>query len=384
MLELRLTGPRGDNPLGFLTALGALITFEGAGHRVFLGWDRLTPKLFVRPDAMTDVPAITTPESLVKVLYKLLRRSPGAGTAETERARKGMEQAKTALKKKREEIKRRRLDRDAAKKARRQELEPLQIEVDQKTRLFKGLLTKSAPDPSVGLGKNLTEPNSELIAHATAACERSTPASRRWADLAAAYGIADPAQPTERMLASPWALISGSGHQDFLSSVQELMHRCSVDHLTRALFGPWEPTDDKYSLRLDAGDDRRYALMERDPSGNKPFTLWGANRLAFEALRFFPCLPARGGMAVRGWRATDGNWQDGCRVRWPLWDKPIAMPVLGSLLGLRDLWLDDDAAARHRLRGLGVRAVVESRRIAVGEGANKKYNLTPVTPIWVD
>jgi hypothetical protein len=71
-------------------------------------------------------------------------------------------------------------------------------------------------------------------------------------------------------------------------------------------------------------------------------------------------------------------------VRWPLWDKPIAMPVLGSLLGLRDLWLDDDAAARHRLRGLGVRAVVESRRIAVGEGANKKYNLTPVTPIWVD
>jgi hypothetical protein len=126
------------------------------------------------------------------------------------------------------------------------------------------------------------------------------PTSRRWADLAAAYGIADPAQPTERMLASPWALISGSGHQDFLSSVQELMHRCSVDHLTRALFGPWEPTDDKYSLRLDAGDDRRYALMERDPSGNKPFTLWGANRLTFEALRFFPCLPARDGMAVRG------------------------------------------------------------------------------------
>jgi hypothetical protein len=72
--------------------------------------------------------------------------------------------------------------------------------------------------------------------------------------------------------------------------------------------------------------------MERDPTanGNNLLTLRGANRLAFEALRFFPCLPARSGMVVRGWRATGGNWQDGCRVRWPLWDKPIAVPVVGG------------------------------------------------------
>lgn len=386
MVEFTLTGPRGDNPLGFLTALGALVTLEDAGYRAWLGWQHLSPKLTVNREPPSIGAAITDREGLVRVLHSALGRLPGAGVEGTDLAKKAMERAKTAFKKKRDEIKNRKLDRDAAREARRCELEPLQQDVEQRTRYFKRLLADSAPDPSVTLGKNLTEPGRELLDHTEAACERCVPKTRRWADLAAAFGVADPAQPSDRMLASPWALISGSGYQDFLSSVQSLMLECGPVHLERALFGPWDLTDEKYSLRLDTREDRRYALMGRDPtaSENKPLTLWGANRLAFEALRFFPCLPARGGMAVLGWRARNGNWQDGCRVRWPLWDQPLSADVLRSLLGLRDVWLDEDAVARVRLRGLGIRAVMESRRIAVGERANKKYNVTPAWPAWVD
>jgi hypothetical protein len=385
MAQFTLTGPRGDNPLGFLIALGALLTLEDAGYRALLGWRGLSPQLLVSPDGSTEGSRIADRESLVDVLHKRLRRSPGATAEKTERASKAMDRAKTAVKKKQDEIKSRTLSRDAAREARDRELRPLQYRVDCRARIFKLRLAMSSPDPSVTLGKNLTGLNSELIAHARAASEQCSHDSRRWADLAAAYGVADPDVPDRRMLASPWALISGSGHQDFLGSVQELMIRCTVEHLRKALFGPWDPTDGKFSLRLDPGDDRRYALMDRDPtaSENKPLTLWGANRLAFEALRFFPCLPVRGGMAVLGWQAASGNWQDDCRVRWPLWDEPIVAPVLGSLLGLEDIWLEESTVARERLRGLGVRAVMESRRIAIGEGANKKYNLSPAAPVWV-
>jgi len=120
--------------------------------------------------------------------------------------------------------------------------------------------------------------------------------------------------------------------------------------------------------------------MDRNPTatGNEPRTLWGANRLAFEAVRFFPAMPIRGGMGVRAWRAFHGKWHEDCRVRWPLWRQPISAASIQSLLELRDLWLDD-AATREGLNGLGPHAIMESRRIAVA----KKHSLTPATPVWI-
>jgi hypothetical protein len=370
-----------------LTCLGALVALEDAGRCALLGWQGFRARLLVDlGSAAGGAPATEEDQraALVDALQQSLRREPGAGAATTERARKEMDRAKTARKNKQKEIKQRKLGREAAREARLRELEPLDREAREKTAAFKKALVESAADPSVALGKNLTETNAELISHAAAACELCSRRDRRWADLAAAYGVADPQEPDERMLASPWALVRGSGYQDFLSSVQELMVLCAGDHLRRALFGPWEPQDAKYSLRLDTADDRRYSLMDRDPTdkGKEPLTLWGANRLAFEALRFFPAMPTRGGMSVQGWRAGEGNWLEGCRVRWPLWQPPAGASTIHSLLGLSDLW-QDGPAARSRLRGLGVYAVMQSSRVAVGDGANKKFNLTPAVPVWI-
>lgn len=386
MFEFRLTGPEGNNPLGFLTALGALVTLEDKGEHACLGWDGVTPRLFASLERVTRPPGDEEErrEVLVEFLHRALVRKPGESAAKTEHAKREMETAKTAVKKKRDEIKKRKRGRAAAQQVHHNELEPLEEVLRSKTAIFQASLRESAVDPTVALGKNLTELNGKLIDHFKLACEHASLENRRWADIAAAYGIADPSRPDERMMASPWALVSGSGHQDFLSSIEALMIRCTVNQLRQSLFGPWNPKDDKYSLRLDPADDRRHALMDQDPAahGNKPRTLWGANRLAFEALRFFPAMPLAGGMGVRGWRAKDGDWQHGCPVRWPLWSQPISAAAIQSLLGLRDLWLEEPAA-RHRLCGLGVHAVMESRRIAVGQGANRKYNLTPATPVWV-
>lgn len=338
MIEFQLTGPRGDNPLGFLAALGALVTLEDAGWNPRLGWSGVRPRLAVAPPhsaLLASMPEVDKRQSLLNALHTALRREHKPG---------------------------------------------------------------EAPDPSVRLGKNLNVPNRLLLRHTDDAVQQARQGDRRWVDLVAAYGVADALKPEEQMLATPWALVSGSGHQHFLGyedggrgdknsleGVAALMVECEIRHLARALFGPWIPEEERksLSLRLDPSEDRQYALMDRDPSGTdrRPRSLWGANRLAFEALRLFPAMPAAGGMAVRGWRLAGGTWRQGCKVRWPLWEPLIPVAVVGSLLGFAGLWRQDERA-RAQLRALGVHAIFESRRIAVGERTNVKYNLTPPNVVW--
>ena len=165
------------------------------------------------------------------------------------------------------------------------------------------------------------------------------------------------------MQGSPWALIRGDSRQDFLETVEQLMIRCTEQHLKHALFGPWSFTDEKYSLRLDPLEDRHYALIARDPTGtgNEPRTIWGTNRIAFEALRFFPTVPIRGGAGVLAWRAHT-------RVRWPLWSQFLSAPVIQSLLSVPDLWLEKPAHS-VTLREMGVHAVMESHRNSIARNS---------------
>lgn len=138
-------------------------------------------------------------------------------------------------------------------------------------------------------------------------------------------------------------------------------------------------TDDGSSFRWDPDDDRRYALLADDPtaSGNKPKTIWGANRLAFEALRLFPCARARTAAATVGWRRDGGSevW------RWPLWSCNLSPDVISSVLASGDIWRDEPES-RRRLRARGVFAVFQTRRITVGKAPNQKLNFTPAVPVW--
>ncbi|MBV8844758.1 MAG: hypothetical protein JO307_18285 [Bryobacterales bacterium] len=385
MVEIRLTGPDGDNPLGFLTALGVVLALGDAGYEAALRWNGFKPILAACVNGLGAEAAEEEKRAvIVDLLYQTLKRVRGERADQAVQAKRDMKRAKTAVKKMVEKIKGRKLGREAAKAARTQELCPLEEVFRVKETDFKKALIDAGADPSIALGSNLTERNEDLIAHMVAACQGAIPKNRRWVDLAAAYGVGDPSLPEERMVAQPWALVYGGSRQSFLESVQELMLHCTAAHFHQALFGPWTPREEKHSLRLDTADDRRYALMDRNPTadGNEPQTIWGANRLAFEALRFFPTMAMRGGMGVRSWRAPDGDWQENCRVRWPLWRPPLCRGSIHSLLGLREIWRDD-GASRERLRLMGVDAVIESRRIAVGKAPSRQFNLTPPTPVWI-
>lgn len=375
MTEIELSGLDGTNPLGYLAALGVLRTLRvvpGADDPR-MRWNRSTS----RP-AVSDH-RVTSAEQLVELLWNGLRRTSKSNATEAVAAKRRFDETRTRLKHKREEIKRRRLDRAERRAAIEAELRPLQEEVERLRRLWRARLAESAVDPAVSLGVNLTAFDNEFRAFAMDAATASTATVRDWAAFCAAFGCEyGTNDPTARMHATPLALVNGSGHQDFLGSVAYLMERCTVDHIRHALLEPWTYPDEGYSLRFDPREDRRYALMAGNPTGagNKPRTMWGANRLAFEALPLFPCvaaLPRPKTLCVL---------ENGDRVflYWPLWEPPLTVEAVRSLLTLPEV-VDNEPDGSSRLRARGVLTVYRSE-IRVGSGAGRYFNLTPAAPVW--
>lgn len=150
------------------------------------------------------------------------------------------------------------------------------------------------------------------------------------------------------------------------------------------------------SLRLDPLDDKRYALLARDPSGDSSRqsggSVQGANRLAIEALPLFPTVAVGKQLHTTGFR---GQRASDTYCTWPIWTCPATLDVVRNLLSLRDLaflgWpippdatpTEQRAAARRerqsrmRLQELGVAEVFRSQRLTI----NKVRNFTPARSV---
>lgn len=400
MIELKLTGPRGDNPLGFLTVLGVMAALEDAGVEAAVRWEALTASLrFVPPMTVADPGQNAGGEAdqarpeqntsgmadvLVDLLWSSLHREPPSDEAakRLSQAEERMDDLKTQIKNAIEEIKTRGLSRGEKKSAMDREVQPLKQQRAQARKAYLSALQQAGVDPVLALGKDLAATNAEFQDFLGWLFGWNQNGYRRNLDLAAAYGVSDPNAPDERMLPTPWALITGAGHQYFLETVRELMQRCQKDQIRQAVFGPWVPKDERFSLRLDPAEDRRYALMAANPSkgSNKTLTLWGANRLAFEAVRFFTCYPAaRGDIAVLGWRPSqDHGFRADTKVRWPLWGSWLSPEEIRPILALPEIW-QDSPQARSALRERGIQGVYRSERIQ----RDDYFNLLPGIAVWM-
>jgi len=362
----------GANPLGFLVAVGVVrLLSEKKGERaapdVRLSWSESR-----RPAVLAQ--GVEDGAALVGLIADLASRpAPDVTAVEAEKgARSIFEEARRNERKKRDEIRKRHLPRDKRKEAMEAEHAPLATVAAGLRSEWRTARAKAAPDVTVSMGLDLNVNSEEFVEHCRDALDAATFLARRWVDFCACFGTEN---ASERMAATPFALISGSGHQHFLKTAGDLMVACTTDHFRSALLDTWAAKDDGSSFRWDPDDDRRYALLADDPtaSGNKPKTIWGANRLAFEALRLFPCMRARTGPATVGWRHD--VW------RWPLWTCNLSPAVISTILAGRDIWRDDPES-RRRLRARGVFAVFQTRRITVGRAPNQKLNFTPSVPVW--
>lgn len=122
-------------------------------------------------------------------------------------------------------------------------------------------------------------------------------------------------------------------------------------------------------MRWDPIEDRRYALMDRDPSENSPRTMWMANLLAYRALSLFPAAAAGRRLVAAGWDA------EGRAFTWPIWEHPLDVDGVRSLVQLRELI--EERPDRAALRARGIVAAYRAHRVEVGTGANRKVNFSP-------
>jgi hypothetical protein len=156
----------------------------------------------------------------------------------------------------------------------------------------------------------------------------------------------------------------------------EIAKSTGLEELRRTLFKAWDYRDNGFSLRLDPLEDQRYALRWKNPSKSSladgPGTMLGANALALEALQVFPSVACSGRLMTTGFHR---NRQRQVFFTWPIWDRPVGIDGLRSLLALEGL--QNDMPPRKELSRIGIVEVYRCQRIA----QNQYYsNFAPAVP----
>lgn len=220
---------------------------------------------------------------------------------------------------------------------------------------------------ALDIGDNLTLSPDRFREAARAAAGSSTgsPAGRARADFIAGFGCEAVTDRNDAVRDTALRTLRGAGHQHFLKTMRDLAECTDADSFERCLFHPWTRGDQRLSLRWDPEDDRRYALRWRDPSKEAAGTEWGANRLAFEAIPLFPVAPVERTLATTGFRGARAG---DTFFTWPIWDVPVNLDTVRSILSLDEL--QRDAPDRRRLNPMGIREVFRSQRMNAGRYRN--------------
>lgn len=194
----------------------------------------------------------------------------------------------------------------------------------------------------------------------------------------AAFGTDAAYQPhsKDRQLMQDSALrtMSGAGHQHFIKFMRAIIENTDADHLRRTLFERWTYEDEGrgLNLRWDPIDDRRYAMRWKNPSADASMAMRGANRLAIEGLPLFASAPSGNDLTTTGFRFRHGAFWS-----WPIWQDPIEITVVRSILQRAEISDLSDNVDLSSLPATGIVAVFRSQRITVG----KFRNFTPAQAV---
>lgn len=226
------------------------------------------------------------------------------------------------------------------------------------------------PPGREALGEDLSVPPEVFKGFATRAALSAALGRRREADFAIALGC-EATHERGRIQDTALRTMGGAGHQHFLGSMAELASLTTRADIEAALLREWEYRDERPSMRWDPVDDRRYAYRADDPAKSRQFpirTVRGANRLAVEALPFFPSVPQGARLATTGFiqaPRTNASARTRWLVRWPIWLAPSSASVVRSLMTFPELTAETPDFAR--LQRMGVVEVFEAERLTEGQ-----------------
>ncbi|MBI5770295.1 MAG: hypothetical protein HZA93_21145 [Verrucomicrobia bacterium] len=376
--QLDLPALDGANPLGFLAALGTLRVLSETDPTIKLGWHaraRWVPYLY-SPNLQGG-----EDEKYQDVLQRLATRLCGKPVdAEKvkvrEAAQERFDSAKTRLKEAVAAFKGLNLPRGKERDtAREKVIVPYEQAFTAAREEFLAALPESVPSAELALGQRPDCTIEEFRRHARTMIQTARITSRATLDMLASFGGELSCSDEEKIESTPFSFLGGAGHQWFLDTARELMAKTSETKLREALITPWSYADEKLTMRWDPLDDRRYALMDRDPTAtdNKSTTVWMANLLGYVALAFFPCAPISRGSATACWADTE----EAPRFRWPLWVSPLSANSVSSLLTHASMASTGDESSTRELRSRGVAAVFSCHRLRNG----KFTNFSPATAV---
>jgi hypothetical protein len=146
------------------------------------------------------------------------------------------------------------------------------------------------------------------------------------------------------------------------------------DDLQQSLFQRWVYSHRGSSFRWDPNEDAQYALQAGDPSKVGICSVVGANRLAIEALPLLPVFAVRKTAITLGFGAV--MKPSGREFRWPIWEHPIPVSIVHSLMGLRSI--NTSPVAWDQIRGTGIVAIFSCTQYK----PNQYYsNFRPAVPL---
>jgi hypothetical protein len=235
-------------------------------------------------------------------------------------------------------------------------------------------LSTSIPAEVFALGDNPSVPLGVFRPYAEASAAAALVGHRARSDFAAAFAGEYPVDKDGKVPDTALRTMSGAGHQHFLKFMRNFIEQVQPRHLRKTLFEPWSYDDpvQNMTLRWDPSDDNRYALRWSDPSGDPDRktsgSMWGANRLAIEALPLFPTLPTQRQLETVGFHtqgARKTHWS------WPIWEVPAGVDSVRSLLDMADVQRSDRPGLQPAgLAARGITEVYRSRRLTTGKFRN--------------
>lgn len=244
--------------------------------------------------------------------------------------------------------------------------------------LIEGLdtyLKAQIDSPAFHLADDLTIPIDDFHQALETARRRTNHTGSTEAEFLAAFGSEAvqslaAGKPSGKIADTAFRTMSGAGNQHLFKVIRTLVEDTDATHLRCALLSPWTYRDPmkNHSLRWDPVDDIRYALQWTEPSKDKDRDksgcMWGAYRLAIEALPLFPVMPEGNGLRTTGFTEQPGN----TRITWPVWDAPANIDTIRSLLALTDL--QQESVNHVTLQQRGIQAAFRSRRVTLGKFRN--------------
>ena len=392
MPKLSLEGIDGKSPLGFLAALGVLVALDQKWpSQVKLGWlkgycpvveypgdnqadhkdtNALQSEIASAISAVLGVPKIISEDASEKVddlfiEFSMARKVYNDRVKQLKKKEKDLCKEGKSKGFKRDDV---RVWVDERVKGERSEVGEAENALFDARKKWLAELGQIVPSPELRLGKTISITASEYRDAAQNTLSNSHgPAERRESDFLAAFA-SESVTDGGQVATTPFCFVTGSGHQYFLETVAKLMLQVDAAKIEKSLFYPWVFEDERLSLRWAPVEDRRYALMWGDPSGQEARSNWAANLLAYNSLRLLPVVDVGGRLAATAFSTFAGRKF----FSWPIWEGLLHCDGVRSLLSLRAI--QSPRPDRAQLGQMGVLEVFRCERLQVGTPPLVKLN----------